>query len=430
MSRSFWRTLYAQVLVAALIGVALGHFYPSAGVAMKPLGDAFVKLVRMMIAPIVFCSVVVGIAGVGDMRTVGKAGGLALLYFEAVTTLALVTGLLVVNLVKPGAGMNVASASLDAKAVAEYAGGGGIQGPAQFALGIIPTSVVDAFARGDILQVLLFSVLFGLALHALGPSGRPLFDFLDQLSRVLFRIVGFVMLTAPLGAFGAMAFTVGNFGVGTLAQLGTLMAAFYATCVIFVLLVLGPIAHAHGFGIWPLIRYIREELFIVYGTSSSESVLPQIMAKLETLGVGRSVVGLVIPAGYSFNLDGSAIYHTMAIVFIAQATNTHLGLGQQLALLAVLLLTSKGTAGVAGAALIVLVGTISAVGTIPVSGVALLLGIHRFMGAAMATTNLIGNSLATIVVGRWCGQLDRARLAERLHGDVVLETVRVSAAGD
>ncbi len=402
------------MLVATVAGVAIGHFFPEAGVAMKPLGDAFIKLVRMMIAPIVFCTVVAGVAGVGDMKAVGKAGGLALLYFEVVTTLALIIGLVVVNTIKPGVGMNVDPATLDSAAVRELVGGATTQTTTDFLLGIIPTSVVDAFAKGDLLQVLLFSLLFGFALQGLGGMGTRVFEFIDSLSRVLFTIVGMIMKTAPLGAFGAMAFTIGNFGVGTLAQLGTLMVTFYVTCVAFTAIVLGGIARLHGFNVWALIKYIKEELFIVYGTSSSESVLPQIMEKLEALGVRRSVVGLVIPAGYSFNLDGSAIYHTMATVFIAQATNTPLGPVQQLTLLAVLLLTSKGTAGVAGAALVVLVGTISAVGTIPLAGVALVLGIHRFMGEAMAVTNLIGNGVATIVIGKWCGQVDEQRLAAGL----------------
>ena len=412
----FLTTLYGQVLVATLVGVALGHFYPHAGVAMRPLGDGFIKLVRMMIAPIIFCTVVAGVAGIGDTRAVGKAGGLALIYFEVVSTLSLVIGLVVVNLVRPGAGMNVDPATLDAQAVAPYISGANAQGVTDFVLGIIPATVVDAFAKGDILQVLLFSVLFGFALHALGAVGRPFYHFIDQLSGVLFRIVAILMKLAPLGAFGAMAFTIGNFGVGTLAQLGKLIASFYLTCVLFVTVVLSVIARAHGFSVWRLIRHIKEELFIVYGTSSSESVMPRMMAKLEALGVDRSIVGLVIPAGYSFNLDGSAIYLTMASVFIAQATNTPFGLMQQLTLLAILLLTSKGSAGVAGAALIVLAGTISATGVIPVAGVALVLGIHRFMGEAMAVTNLIGNGVATIVVGKWCDQVDNLRLAEGLAG--------------
>jgi len=420
-NRSFFRSLYGQVLIATLLGVALGHFYPAAGVAMRPLGDGFIKLVRMMIAPIVFCTVVVGVAGVGDMKAVGKAGGLALLYFEVVSTIALVVGLIAVNVVRPGVGMNVDPTTLDSSAVAQYVSSSNTQGVSDFLVGIVPSSVVDAFARGDILQVLLFSIFFGFALHALGDVGRPMFTFIDGLSRVLFGITGIIMKTAPLGAFGAMAFTIGNFGVGTLAQLGTLIASFYATCVIFVAVVLAGIARFHGFGVWSLVRYIKEELFIVYGTSSSESVLPRMMAKLENLGVHKSVVGLVIPAGYSFNLDGSAIYQTMAAVFIAQATNTPIGPTRQAALLAILLLTSKGAAGVAGLALFVLAGTIAATGTIPLAGVVLVLGIHRFMGQAMAVTNLIGNGVATIVVGKWCGQVDEQRLAKGLLHETAIE---------
>ncbi|OLD47279.1 MAG: C4-dicarboxylate transporter DctA [Chloroflexi bacterium 13_1_40CM_2_68_14] len=416
MSRRFYNTLYGQVLVATVAGVIVGHFWPAAGVAMKPLGDAFIKLVRMIIAPIIFCTVVAGIAGAAGVKTVGKAGALALVYFEVVSTMALVIGLIIVNLVQPGAGMNVDPTSLDATAVAQYVTAGKAQTATAFLLDIIPTSVVDAFAKGDILQVLLFSILFGFALRAVGATAAPIVELVDKLSGVLFGIVGIIMKTAPLGAFGAMAFTIGSFGLGTLAQLATLVACFYATCLLFIFVVLGAIAWWHAFGIWRFIKYIREEIFIVFGTSSSESVLPRIMEKLEGLGVDRSVVGVVIPAGYSFNLDGTAIYLAIATVFIAQATNTPLGLTRQLMLLALLLITSKGAAGVAGAALIVLAGTLSATGHIPVAGVALILGIHRFMGEAMAVTNLIGNGVATIVVGKWCGLVDSARLTARLAG--------------
>jgi aerobic C4-dicarboxylate transport protein len=416
-SKPFLKSLYGQVLVATAAGVALGYFHPGAGIAMKPLGDGFIALVRMMIAPVIFCTVVVGVAGVGDMRAVGKTGGLALVYFEIVSTLALVIGLVIVNVVKPGVGMNIDPATLDPRAVSQYVGGANAGSLADFLLGIIPATAVDAFAKGNILQVLLFSILFGFALHGIGDAGAPVLLLIDRLSRVLFGIVGIIMKTAPFGAFGAMAFTVGTFGVGTLAELGKLIACFYVTCVVFIAVVLNGIARLHGFGLWRLIKYIKEELFIVYGTSSSESVLPRIMAKLENLGVHRSVVGLMIPAGYSFNLDGSAIYLGIATVFIAQATNTPLDLRRQLTLLAVLLLTSKGTAGVAGAALIVLAGTLSTAGVIPVAGVTLVLGIHRFMGQGMAVTNLIGNGVATIVVGKWCGQVDEARLTAHLsHG--------------
>jgi len=414
MALRFLRTLYGQVLIATAIGVLVGHFWPTAGTAMKPFGDGFVKLVRMIVAPVIFCTVVAGIAGAAGAKTVGKAGVLALVYFEIVTTIALVLGLVVVNVVRPGAGMNVDVATLDAGAVAPYVAAGKGQSAIAFGLDIIPTSIVDAFARGDVLQVLLVSVLFGFAIKSLGGAASALVEFIDRLSSVFFTIVGFVMKTAPIGAFGAMAFTIGNFGVGTLAQLGTVIACFYAACLLFTFAVLGPIAWWHGFGIWRFITLIREEIFIVFGTSSSESVLPRIMEKLEDVGVRRSIVGVVVPAGYSFNLDGTAVYLAIATVFIAQATNTPLGLSRQLMLLALLLITSKGAAGVAGAALIALTGTLSATGHVPVAGVALILGIHRFMGEAMAVTNLIGNGVATIVIGKWCGQLDEARLTQRL----------------
>jgi aerobic C4-dicarboxylate transport protein len=410
------KTLYAQVLIATAIGVLVGHFWPAAGAAMRPVGDAFVKLVRMIVAPVIFCTVVAGIAGAGGAKTVGKAGVLALVYFEIVTTIALVLGLIVVNVVRPGAGMNVDVATLDAASVAQYVNAGKGQSAISFLLDIIPTSVADAFARGDILQVLLVSVLFGFALKSLGAAGTPLAEFIERLGTAFFVIVGFIMKTAPIGAFGAMAFTIGNFGVGTLAQLGKVLACFYTACLLFVFVVLGAIARWHGFGIWRFVTLIKEEIFIVFSTSSSESVLPRIMAKLEDMGVRRSVVGVVIPAGYSFNLDGTAVYLAIATVFIAQATNTPLGLSRQVMLLALLLITSKGAAGVAGAALIALTGTLSATGDIPVAGVALILGIHRFMGEAMAVTNLIGNGVAAIVIGKRCGEVDEARLAQRLAG--------------
>jgi aerobic C4-dicarboxylate transport protein len=407
----FHRTLYGQVLIATAVGVVLGHFWPAAGLKMRPLGDGFIKLVRMIVAPIIFCTVVAGIGSAAGGKVVGKAGGLALLYFEVVSTLALIIGLLVVNALHPGAGMNVDAAKLDIGAVATYVNAGRSQDPVAFVLDIIPTTVADAFVKGDILQVLLFSVLAGLALRALGERVAPVVALVDDVAAVFFTIVAAIMKSAPLGAFGAMAFTIASFGVGTLAQLGKLVACFYLTCAVFIVVVLGAIARWHGIRLWRLLDYIREEIFIVYGTSSSESVLPRIMEKLEHVGVPRPIVAVVIPAGYSFNLDGTAIYLAIATVFIAQATNTPLGLPRQLALLAVLLITSKGSAGVAGAALIVLAATLSATGYLPVAGVALVLGIHRFMGEAMAVTNLIGNAVATIVIGHWCGGLDEARLA-------------------
>jgi aerobic C4-dicarboxylate transport protein len=404
------RSLYGQVLLATIVGVALGHFLPDAGVAMRPFGDGFIKLVRMIVGPIIFCTVVSGIAGVGDMKALGRTGVLTLIYFEVVTTAALVIGLVVVNVVRPGAGMGVDAGTLDGAAVAQYVTAQRAQGVAEFLLGIVPTSPVDAFARTDILQVLFFSVLFGFAMNAIGPAGAAVSTFIDGLSKVLFRIVGFIMYAAPLGAFGAMAFTIGSFGVGTLAQLGILVACFWITCAFFVLLALGPIARYHGFRVTRLVRYLREELFIAFGTSSSETVLPRLMSRLERAGVEREIVGLVVPSGYSFNLDGTAIYLSIATVFIAQATNTPFGLSDQLGLLAILLITSKGSAGVAGAALVVLAGTVAATGQIPVAGVALVLGIHRFMGEGMAVTNTLGNAVAAIVIGKWSGRVDEQRL--------------------
>ncbi|HSU14729.1 dicarboxylate/amino acid:cation symporter [Longimicrobium sp.] len=412
-----YRSLYFQVLCAIALGVLLGVLAPASGAAMKPLGDAFVKLVRMIIAPVIFCTVVTGIAGMQNMKQVGKAGGLALLYFELVSTLALIVGLLVINLARPGAGMHVNPASLDAGAVASYTKPGQMAGPTDFLLHVIPASLVGAFAEGEILQVLLVAVLFGFALHGLGERGRIVFDLIDRVSHVLFGMVGIIMKVAPIGAFGAMAFTIGKFGIGTLASLAGLMASFYATCLLFVFVVLGIIARLHGFSIVRFVRYIKEELLIVLGTSSSEAVLPRLIAKLENLGAAKSVVGLVVPTGYSFNLDGTAIYLTMAAVFIAQATDTPLTLMHQVTLLAVLLLTSKGAAGVTGSGFIVLAATLSAVGSVPVAGLALILGIDRFMSEARALTNTVGNGVATLVVARWCGELDRERLHDGLHGE-------------
>ena len=415
-----FRSLYVQVLLAIALGVLLGHFFPATGEAMKPLGDAFIKLIKMLIAPIIFCTVVLGIAGMENMKKVGKTGGLALLYFEVVSSIALVVGLVVVNVVRPGAGMNVDPATLDAKAVAQYAHASEEQSITSFLLNIIPDTVFGAFTRGEILQVLLVAILFGFALHALGRDGA-LFRIVEQTSQVLFRVVGFVMRVAPIGAFGAMAFTIGKYGVDSLAQLGKLMVCFYATCLIFIFVVLGGIARLHGFRITKFVRYIKEELFIVLGTSSSESVLPRMIAKMEGLGVEKSVVGLVIPTGYSFNLDGTSIYLTMAAVFVAQATNTPLDLSHQLLLLGVLLLTSKGAAGVTGSGFIVLAATLSAVGQVPVAGLALILGIDRFMSEARALTNLIGNGVATLVVGKWCGQVDEAKVREQLQRRAQIE---------
>ena len=412
----FYKTLYGQVLIATVAGIVFGAVFKDAGAAMRPLGDAFIRLIRMIVAPVVFCTVVVGIAGVGDVKALGKTGVLTLVYFEVVSTIALVIGLVAVNITKPGVGMNVDAAKLNPAAVSDYVTAGKSLKATEFLINIIPTSIVDAMARSDILQVLLFSIVFGLALNAVGARGKPLFDFIDTLSRALLGLVGLIMKTAPIAAFGAMAATVGSFGVGTLAQLGKLIVYFYATSAVFVAVVLGAIARWGGFSVWRLITYLREELFIAFGTSSSESAMPQVMAKLERLGVSQPVVGLVIPAGYSLNLDGSAIYQAMAVVFIAQATNTPLPIGEQIFLVAVLTMTSKGVAGVAGAALVVLAGTLTVTGHVPVAGVVLVLGIHRFMGQAMAVTNTIGNSVAAIVIGDRCGQLDRDRLQRELGG--------------
>jgi len=408
--RAFFTSIYGQVLVATIIGVAVGHWFPDTGAAMKPFGDAFIKLVRMIVGPIIFCTVVAGIAGAGGLKGLGRTGLVTLIFFEIVTTAALMIGLTVVNVVKPGAGMNVDPAGLDTTAVNQYVSAGRAQSVTDTLLSIIPSSPVDAFARTDILQVLFFSVLFGIALNALGEKGRPVTDAIDRVAQVLFRIVGMIMHVAPLGAFGAMAFTIGSFGVRTLAQLGALIASFWLTCILFVVIVLGIVARLTGFSLWRFVRYIREELFVAFGTSSSETVLPRLMTRLEAAGVDRSIVGLVVPAGYSFNLDGTAVYLSMATVFIAQATNTPLGLREQIGLLAVLLLTSKGAAGVAGAALVVLAGTLAATHQIPVAGVGLVLGIHRFMGEGMAVTNTIGNGVAALVIAKWSGKLDEERL--------------------
>ena len=405
-----------------MIGVLLGHFYPQTGEAMKPLGDGFIKLIKMIIAPIIFCTVVVGIAGMEDMKKVGKTGGLALLYFEVVSSIALIVGLLIVNIVQPGTGMNVDAKAIDTKSISAYTGPGKMQGTVEFLLNVIPNTIVDAFAKGEILQVLLFAVMFGFALHKFGGRGTLVFDFIEKFSHVLFSIVGYIMKVAPIGAFGAMAFTIGKYGVGSLLSLGKLMGTFYATCLVFIFVVLGLIAKFNGFSIWKFIKYIKEELLIVLGTSSSESVLPRMMAKMENLGAKKSVVGLVIPTGYSFNLDGTSIYLTMAAVFIAQATNTPLDLTHQITLLLVLLLTSKGAAGVTGSGFIVLAATLSAVGNVPVAGLALILGIDRFMSEARALTNLIGNGVATLVVARWTGDLDQARLNRELDNTSGVES--------
>jgi aerobic C4-dicarboxylate transport protein len=405
-----------QVLVAIAIGAALGIFAPAQAAAMKPFGEGFIKLIKMIIAPVIFCTVVLGIAGTEDLKKVGRTGGLALLYFEVVSTLALIVGLTAVNLLQPGASMHVNPRTLDAKAVAAYAGPGKMHGAADFVMNIIPTTFLGAFANGEILQVLLLAVLCGIALQRMGARESVVFRWIENFADLLFGVVKLIMYVAPLGAFGAMAFTVGAYGVQSLFSLAKLMGTFYLTCLIFIFGVLGAIARAHGFSILRYLRYIREELLIVLGTSSSEAALPRMMAKMEQLGAGRSTVGLVIPAGYSFNLDGTSIYLTLAAVFIAQATGTRMSLLEQLTLLAVLLLTSKGAAGVTGSGFVVLAATLSAVGNVPVGGLALILGIDRFMSEARALTNVIGNGVATLVVARWTGDLDRDTLRRELAG--------------
>ena len=416
MRKKLFSSLYFQVLLAITLGVFLGHVYPELGADMKPLGDGFVKLIKMIIAPVIFCTVVTGIAGMESMKAVGKTGAIALLYFEVVSTIALIIGLCVVNLLQPGAGMNVDPAALDASAISAYAEQAKSQGIIAFLLDIIPGSVIGAFASGNILQVLLFAVLFGFSLHHIGEKGQIIFGVIDSFSKVIFGIINMIMRLAPVGAFGAMAFTIGKYGVGSLVQLGQLIACFYLTCLFFIFIVLGSIAKASGFSILRFISYIREELLIVLGTSSSESVLPRMLDKMEKLGCQKSVVGLVIPTGYSFNLDGTSIYLTMAAIFIAQATNTPLDLFHQITLLVVLLISSKGAAGVTGSGFIVLAATISAVGHLPLAGLALILGIDRFMSEARALTNLIGNGVATVVVAKYCKQLDEKKMDAVLGG--------------
>ncbi len=409
------RSLYFQVLVAIAIGVLLGYFAPQTGAAMKPLGDGFIKLIKMIIAPVIFTTVVLGIAGTEELKKVGRTGGLALLYFEVVSSVSLLLGVLMVNLLRPGAGMNADVRTLDTSALAAYAGPGKMTSVKDFILNIIPTTFLDAFTKGEILQVLLLAVLFGIALQQLGSRGRIVIEVIEKVSAVLFGIVGLIMKVAPIGAFGAMAFTVGAYGLGSLLSLSKLMGTFYLTCVLFIFLVLGSIAKLHGFSIFRYLRYITDEILIVLGTSSSEAALPRMMAKMESLGAGRSTVGLVIPTGYSFNLDGTSIYLSMAAIFIAQATNTPLTIGQQLTLMVVLMLTSKGAAAVTGSGFVVLAATLSATGTLPIGGLALILGIDRFMSEARAITNVIGNGIAALVIAKWTGDLDMATLDRQLH---------------
>ena len=401
-----FKQLWVQVLLATLAGIALGYWRPKLGAEMKPLGDAFIALIRMLIAPVIFCTVVHGVAAMNDMRRVGRVALKALIYFEVITSVALLLALVAVNVLKPGTGMHVVASTLDVQAVSQYIVKAHSQGVAQFLLDIIPATFVDAFAHTEVLPVLLVSVLFAAGLAACGERGQAVKDVIDSVREVFFRIVGFVMWVAPLGAFGAMAFTVGRFGTGSLVALGRLILTLYGVSAIFVVVVFGAVSWWCGISLWRLLRYIREEIVIVAATTSTETVLPQVMRKMRALGCEDTVVGLVVPTGYSFNLDGTCLYLATVVVFLAQATDTPLGLTEQLTILAVLLLTSKGAAGVAGAAFVVLAATLGSVGTIPVASIALVLGIHRLLAEALTFVNLVGNCLATIVVARWEGALD------------------------
>ena len=413
--RPIWTSLYVQVLVAVALGVLVGWLWPSVGASLKPLGDGFIKLVRMIITPVIFLTVVTGIAGMRDLGAFGRIAAKALAYFLVVSTLALAVGLIVANLVQPGAGLNVDPASLDTSKVAAYVTKAHETTLTGFLLNIIPDTMFSAFTSGEILQVLLVSILFGIALAMLGERGDRLLDALRTITAVVFRVVRILMYAAPIGAFGAMAFTIGQYGVGTLANLAALIVTFYATALLFVLVVLGLIARAAGFSIFALIRYIKDELLLVLGTSSSESAMPLLIKKLEAAGVPKPIVGLVVPAGYSFNLDGTNIYMSLAALFIAQATNTHITVGQELLLMAVAILSSKGAAGVTGSGFIVLAATLSVVPAIPVAGMALILGVDRFMSECRSLTNFVGNAVATIVVGRWEGAVDMERLRRTLR---------------
>ncbi|MBB3385144.1 MULTISPECIES: dicarboxylate/amino acid:cation symporter [Rhizobium] len=414
----FYRHLYVQVLTAIAAGILLGHYYPQLGTSLQPLGDAFIKLVRMVIAPVIFLTVTTGIAGMSDLKKFGRVVGKSFIYFLTFSTLALIVGLIIANVVQPGAGMHINPATLDTKAVNNYAAQAHDASVVGFLMNIIPDTIVGAFAKGDILQVLFFSVVFGIALGAAGERGRPVTDFLQALTTPIFRMVALLMKFAPIGAFGAMAFTIGKYGIGTIANLAFLIGTFYATSLLFVLVVLGAVARYNGFSILALIRYIKEELLLVLGTSSSEAALPGLMNKMERAGCKRSVVGLVIPTGYSFNLDGTNIYMTLAALFIAQATDTPLTFGDQILLLLVAMLSSKGAAGITGAGFITLAATLAVVPSVPIAGMALILGIDRFMSECRALTNFVGNAVATIVVARWENELDQTKFAAAMAGQL------------
>ncbi len=426
MAKGWWKNLYVQVLIAIAIGIVLGQFRPELGQQMKPLGDGFIKLVKMIIAPVIFLTIVAGIAKIGDLRHVGKIGLKALIYFEVLTTLALVIGLVVANLVRPGAGMGIDPAQIDASGVSQYQQAAHEQGTIPFLLDIIPHDFLSAFTEGKLLQVLLVAILTGMALTRMGRVGQRMLDIAEDLSHVFFNIVGMIMRLAPIGAFGAMAFTIGKFGLGSLASLGWLLASVYLTCFAFVFVVLGLVARLSGFSLWQFIKYIRGELLLVLGTSSSESALPRLLNRLEDVGCDRAVVGLVVPTGYSFNLDGTCIYLTMAAIFIAQAVGVDLTLGEELTLIGVLLLTSKGAAGVTGSGFVTLAATLAALGgKVPVEGVALVLGVDRFMSEARAITNFIGNGVATMVVAKWEGLRNDAQMRAAFAAGPLPESAEV-----
>lgn len=420
-AKPFYAQLYFQVLAAIALGITVGHFWPEIGASLKPLGDAFVKLVKMIIAPVIFLTVTTGIAGMSDLKKVGRVAGKAFAYFITFSTLALIVGLIVGNIIQPGAGLNIDPATLDGSAVADYAAKAHDTTIVGFLQGIIPATVVGAFADGNILQVLFFSVLFGISLAAVGDRGKPVLDFLQSMTNPIFKLVEILMKAAPVGAFGAMAFTIGKYGIASVINLAMLVGTFYLTALIFVLVVLGTVARLNGFSILKLIRYLKEELLLVLGTSSSEAALPSLMEKMELAGAKRSVVGLVVPTGYSFNLDGTNIYMTLAALFIAQACGIQLSWGEQIILLLVAMLSSKGAAGITGAGFITLAATLSVVPSVPVAGMALILGVDRFMSEVRALTNFIGNAVATLVVARWEGELDEARLAAVLNGEVPMD---------
>jgi aerobic C4-dicarboxylate transport protein len=406
----FYMTLWGQVLIGVALAILYGYFKPASAIKMKPLGDGFIRLITMVITLIIFCTVVTGIAGMENLKKVGRIGGKALLYFEIVSTLALFTGMVVGNVTHPGAGFSVSAATLDAKSVESYAGASKQLTVPEFLMNIIPTTMVDAFAKGNILQVLLVAILFGFALSIVGPKCKPLVELFDALTHAVFGVINILMRLAPIGAFGAMAFTVGQYGIKSLGPLAKLIAVFYVTCILFVLIVFGLVAWVAGFNIIRFLSYIKEEIILVLATSSSDPALPTLMAKMEKLGCSKSLVGLVVPTGYTFNTDGSSLYMTMAALFVAQAMNIHLSVGEQLTIFGVAVLTSKGASGVTGAAFIALVATLMVIPTIPVAGMALVVGIDRFMSMFRAVVNMIGNGVATVVVARWEHELDKATL--------------------